>query len=216
MRKHPDADSFVLEHLRQPANATTRLAFADWLEETGTASNTAWASYIRLCEEVDRVGTGADPLPWLLCRTDRFVTQIRAKLTLPARSFVRNPEAVLQLLPAPNVTVRFAGYEPPIAVIELVPESVARENLVLPLALQDRTLFAATADPHNPDTVEKLEFVLNRNVVFVRAARESVLNIINRMYGQNETESVDSVSYESPLVGLAGDDTSFHLARIFH
>jgi hypothetical protein len=41
------------------------------------------------------------------------------------------------------------GLEPPRAVLELIPESVARENIVLPLALDGRTLVVATADPSN-------------------------------------------------------------------
>src|SRR2546421_683735 len=40
-----------------------------------------------------------------------------------------------------------ATLDPPRAVLELVPESVARENLVLPLALDGETLTVAAAHP---------------------------------------------------------------------
>lgn len=196
MQKHPDADSFVLEHLRQPANATTRLVFADWLEDTGTPSNVAWAHYIRLREAADRA---APEECWgIRHRTETATANVRAKLTLAARVFARNPEAVLQLIPAPNVSVRLADYTPPRAVLELVPESITRENLVLPITLHGNTLHCATTDPHNFDTSQKLTFILNRDIVLVGATRDEVQAAINRGYGETETESVDSVFWEFP------------------
>src|SRR5262245_32262503 len=53
----------------------------------------------------------------------------------------------------------------PKAVIELVPESVARENVVLPLSLEGNTLKIITADPTNYDTTQKLQFILNKDIV---------------------------------------------------
>ncbi len=53
MFSHPDADAFMRSYLRKPTDATTRLIFADWLEETGDESNVAWARYIRLKVEAD-------------------------------------------------------------------------------------------------------------------------------------------------------------------
>ena len=52
----------------------------------------------------------------------------------------------------------------PPAVVELVPESVARENAVLPLAEDDGTLKVIMSDPLDFDTREKLRFILNRNI----------------------------------------------------
>src|SRR5262245_46464098 len=42
----------------------------------------------------------------------------------------------------------------PKSVIELVPESVARENVVIPLELDGNSLKLITADPTNYDTVQ--------------------------------------------------------------
>ncbi|HEY1189811.1 MAG TPA: TIGR02996 domain-containing protein [Gemmata sp.] len=215
MQKHPDADSFVREHLRQPANATTRLVFADWLEETGAPTNVAEANYIRLREQAERHGPNTEERTRALRQASISAERVRAKLALAARAFVRNPEAVLQLLPPPNVTVRVADYNTPIAVRELVPESVARENLVLPLDLQGRTLFAATP-AHNFETAESLRFILVNDIALVGAEQADVQAAINRQYGQTETESVDCVSYESPLIGLEGDEVSSLLFGIFH
>jgi type IV pilus assembly protein PilB len=82
------------------------------------------------------------------------------------------------------------------SVIELVPESVARENVVLPLELEGNTLKILTADPTNYDTVQKLQFILNKDIVPVLAVQEQIQEAINKNYGQTETESVDSLLVE--------------------
>jgi type IV pilus assembly protein PilB len=86
--------------------------------------------------------------------------------------------------------------EIPKAVIELVPESVARENSVLPLSLEGTTLKIITSDPSNYDTMQKLQFILNKDIQPVLADQEHIREAINRHYGQTETESVDSMLVE--------------------
>lgn len=92
--------------------------------------------------------------------------------------------------------VDLTSVEIPKAVIELVPESVARENLILPLALEGSVLKIITADPSNFDTLQKLQFILNKDVQPVLAVQEQIQDAINRNYGQTETESVDSMLAE--------------------
>src|SRR5262245_57084845 len=46
----------------------------------------------------------------------------------------------------------------PPAVIELVPESVARENVVLPMSQDNGALRIIMSDPSDFDTVQKLQF----------------------------------------------------------
>jgi type IV pilus assembly protein PilB len=93
-------------------------------------------------------------------------------------------------------SVDLSTVEIPKAVIELVPESVARENLVLPLALEGNVLKIITADPTNYDTLQKLQFILNKDVQPVLSVQEQIQDAINRNYGQTETESVDSMLVE--------------------
>lgn len=81
-------------------------------------------------------------------------------------------------------------------VIELVPESVARENAILPLAEVDNSLKVIVSDPFDIETVEKLRFILNRKVETALAPRENILEAINRYYGQVEGESADSMLQE--------------------
>ena len=81
-------------------------------------------------------------------------------------------------------------------VVELVPESVARENAVMPLAEEDGALKVLVSDPFDFETFEKLQFILNRKVDIALATRESILEAINRNYGQMGGESADSMLQE--------------------
>ncbi len=92
--------------------------------------------------------------------------------------------------------VDLTDLEIPKAVIELVPESVARENIVLPLSLDGNQLKIITSDPANYETIQKLQFILNKDVIPVLAIQEQIQEAINRNYGQTETESVDSMLVE--------------------
>jgi len=84
----------------------------------------------------------------------------------------------------------------PRAIVELIPESVARENLVFPLRFEGRVLHVAAADPDNILLRDKLTFILNKDVRLIRHPREQILEAINRHYGRTETESVDSMLCE--------------------
>ena len=104
----------------------------------------------------------------------------------------------------------------PPAVVELVPESVARENAVIPLAEEDGALKVLVSDPFDYETVEKLQFILNRKVNIALATRESILEAINRNYGQMGDESADSMLQEFTDTAIdfteteegGGDDSS--------
>lgn len=95
----------------------------------------------------------------------------------------------LQFIDLTDVTI-------PQSVVELVPESVARENVVLPLSQENGALKIIMSDPSDFDTVTKLQFILNKDIQPVLAAREQIVEAINRHYGQTETESVDSMLQE--------------------
>ena len=84
----------------------------------------------------------------------------------------------------------------PERVIELMPEAVARENNVIPLDETDRGLKVLMSDPEDVDTVEKLRFILNRDVTVALATRAAITLEINRKYGQVEGESADSILQE--------------------
>ncbi|MBB3204587.1 type IV pilus assembly protein PilB [Rhodopirellula rubra] len=82
------------------------------------------------------------------------------------------------------------------SVIELVPESVARENMVLPYKEEDGALTILIANPFDLETVEKLRFILNRKIETALAPKEAINGAINQYYGQVEGESADSMLQE--------------------
>ena len=88
--------------------------------------------------------------------------------------------------------------EIPSSVIELVPESLARENVVMPLAQENGMIKVIMANPNDFETVDKLRFVLNREIDVALASKEAILEAINKYYGgsSQETESVDSMLQE--------------------
>lgn len=85
---------------------------------------------------------------------------------------------------------------PPRAILELVPESVARENMVLPLSLDGETLTCAAANPHNLFLQDKLAFILNKKVRLVAADLAAIRAAIDRHYGQTKLRSVNSMLTE--------------------
>jgi type IV pilus assembly protein PilB len=88
--------------------------------------------------------------------------------------------------------------EIPASAIELVPESLARENIVMPLAQESGIIRVIMHDPLDFDTIEKLRFVLNREIEVSLAPKEAIVEAINKYYGSasSETESVDSMLQE--------------------
>jgi type IV pilus assembly protein PilB len=71
----------------------------------------------------------------------------------------------------------------PPAVIALVPESIARENIAIPFAEADGKLTIVVSDPMDYDTFDKLRFILNRQIDIALAPREAIFDAINRHYG---------------------------------
>jgi type IV pilus assembly protein PilB len=92
--------------------------------------------------------------------------------------------------------VDLAKFEVPEEVIGLLPESVARENTIFPLAESGGTLRIATCDPTDMDAQEKLRFILNREIEMAIAPREQIVEAINRNYGLSDGESADSMLQE--------------------
>ena len=93
--------------------------------------------------------------------------------------------------------IDLASMQIPQPVVQLVPESVARENIVMPIAMEDDgAIVVAIHDPNAFDVLDKLRFIANREIRPVIANREVIQATINRHYGQSETESVDSLIQE--------------------
>jgi len=102
--------------------------------------------------------------------------------------------------------------EIPPSVIELVPESLARENIVMPLAQGNGSIRVIMHNPLDFETIDKLRFVLNREIEVSLAPKESILEAINKYYGGHtgETEAVDSLisEFTDTAIDYAEDQAS--------
>lgn len=132
--------------------------------------------------------------------------QLKEAERLAQQYGIRPDEALIKLgyVTAAEISSRQAdqfGYEftnldtveVPADVIALIPESVARENTVLPLEFDGSQLKVAVPNAMDFDLLEQIRFVVDRDVAPVVASRESIISAINRHYGGSETESVDSM-----------------------
>jgi hypothetical protein len=70
----------------------------------------------------------------------------------------------------------------PPAIIEMVPESVAREIVAIPLSQESGVLRIVVRDPSDFDTLQKLQFILNKDIQPVLAPKEQIVEAINRHY----------------------------------
>jgi type IV pilus assembly protein PilB len=131
-------------------------------------------------------------------RTHAAKNNKRIQEALTALGYVSSAEVMSAMAEFHNLPyVDLKEKEVAKTVIELVPESVARENNVFPLELDGAVLKIVTSDPSNYDALQKLQFILNKDVVPVLAPHEQIIEAINKHYGQTgETESVDSMLVE--------------------
>ena len=125
-------------------------------------------------------------------QTSKSIAQVIVQL-----GYAKDEEVMKALAKAHRMDyVDLSQVEIPERVIELMPEAVARENNVIPLDETDRGIKVLMSDPEDVDTIEKLRFILNRDITVALATRSAIALGINRKYGQVEGESADSVLQE--------------------
>jgi len=82
--------------------------------------------------------------------------------------------------------VKLDGLEIPHDVVTLVPESIAREHAVLALAEDDGVLKVVMSDPDDLETLDKLQFVLNRKIKVALAPKDAILAAVNKFYARED------------------------------
>jgi uncharacterized protein (TIGR02996 family) len=211
--------AFLRAIREEPDNDDVRLIYADWLEERGDPlgdfirDQCALANICfddprrprlmkRALELLTKHGDEWAMRFGLPSRGQRLWQGFLRKVTVPLKAFLDHRLTLRHIAAKQHVLVDFeidlAAVTIPPEIIELIPESVARENLVLPLAQNADLLLVALTDFDDIETIQKLQFILNRDIRPVLADRQQIIDAINRHYGQTETESVDCVLYEFP------------------
>ena len=84
----------------------------------------------------------------------------------------------------------------PHRVIELMPETVAREHGCFPIREEANTIHVAHHRLDDINLQDKLRFILNRNVVFHLWPQHEIQAMINHVYGRIGGESADSILQE--------------------
>ena len=201
-----EADILLRSVLVAPGEPLRRLVFADWLEETGTRSNIAWAKYLRLAEEVDRLPDDEPQRTKRIILRERLGSLIQAKLRLKADVYAADPEAFRLILPQRCLLLDFDDYSPPANALEALPEAVAREMGVLPLLLRDRTLLIASGVALDAEARQALRYILNYEIEPLLVPEEQLLPTIDRIYSEVIEDDCDSLtfSFTPPPLGEVG------------
>lgn len=109
--------------------------------------------------------------------------------------------------------VKLDGIEIPPHVVQLVPESIAREHAVLPLGEENGMLKIAVADPDDLEVLDKLQFVVNRKLKLALATKDAIVTAVNKLYSRgDETEkmiqevSEQAIDFTESGFGDIGDE----------
>jgi type IV pilus assembly protein PilB len=78
--------------------------------------------------------------------------------------------------------INLTGVTVPPDILALVPENLARENLVFPYDAVGQTISLVISDPEDLDTLQKLQYILNKDLRLLRSTREQIVEAINRHY----------------------------------
>jgi len=81
-------------------------------------------------------------------------------------------------------SVDLSNLSVPSTVLAMVPKSIARENSVIPIGEERGGLRIATSNPSDFETINKLQFILGRDILLAVAPEEQILAAIDRHYGR--------------------------------
>jgi uncharacterized protein (TIGR02996 family) len=206
-------EPFLRAIREDPDKNAIRLVFADWLEERGDPLADFMRDQCTLAEMTagdSRRAKLMDHAWELLTKhgkvwSERFNGSFEGeslwkrflgKATVPLQAFLEHRTTLQYIASKYHVVadltrpVHLTSVTIPQAIVELVPESVARENFVLPLESKKATILMAMVDFKATDTIQKLVFILNKDVAPVPAERQQLIDAINRHYPPVEMDIV--------------------------
>lgn len=197
-------DDLLQAIIDNPDDDALRLVFADWLEDHGEFER---AEFIRVQIELAKSPNADNRRPELeqretelLARNEsEWVKPIRhcvvswtfqrgfiAEVTVTVAMYQEHTFELVHLAPIRRMWVDGAPVKISGSALGLVPESIARESLILPLAhgrfSHDDCLIVAAPSPLDVDLLQKLNFILKRSIAAVEAPRQRLEEVINRRY----------------------------------
>jgi uncharacterized protein (TIGR02996 family) len=218
-----------------PDDDVPRLVYADFLEERDEGDR---AEFIRVqCErtrlpEKDQrqASLEARERELLVAHGERWVRAFGAgisrwvfrrgfleEMTIPVASYLENRSTLSQLAPILRFQLDLTGVEVPASVMELLPESMARDHAILLLAEHQNEWLVAMADPGNTHVSEMIRFVFNKEVVGLQAPTDHIHEAIERLYGERDPYGChcidDLAGFELPTE--SAEFTEWHNTPIF-
>jgi uncharacterized protein (TIGR02996 family) len=200
-------DELLQAVIENPDDDAPRLVFADWLENHGEGER---AEFIRVQIELAKLPNEDNRRPELEQREREFLARNESEWVKPIRDWVvsctfhrgfiaevavkvdmyqKHTFELLQLAPIRRMSVDGAEVEISGSARRLVPESIAREALVLPLGhghfFHNDCLLVAVPAPIDDDLMQRLNFILKRSIAAVAAPRRRLEEMINRHYGNH-------------------------------
>jgi uncharacterized protein (TIGR02996 family) len=214
-------EAFLQDILDHPEDEAPQLIYADWLEDQG---DTGRAEFLRLQAQLARMSADDPSRPALEERERRlFVEQApgwggllcdrAAAVAFGRRALAAGMVpvqlhldrlALLRLAPCPGLRVDLTGHQTPPDVVEFVPESVAREYLALPLAVDGRRLTLALRDPADRHTIDVLAFIHNREIEAVAAPAGQLAAAVDRHWPAGAREEVITACFLGYSGGPSG------------
>ena len=105
--------------------------------------------------------------------------------------------------------------EVPDEAIKLMTAGTARESNVVPISTDGQSVKLAVADPSDFGMIQKLSFIMNKEIVPVVASLEQIRELIDKVYPQDDVDNsaplIDFSEIENEFAqadaGRAGDDT---------
>ena len=174
----PAADALMAAVLANPADPLRRLVFADYLDDTGTPGNAAWAEYLRL-RAAAAGETTALKRELLWDAAADAATKIVAGLTLPAATFLADVTSFRDLLPGERFTLLLDGFTPPRPVIALA--ATCRDHRGLPLGTSPTRTVIGLIDQAKPGDRE-FWTEMYKDWLFVRVRTEEYEQALQRTY----------------------------------
>jgi uncharacterized protein (TIGR02996 family) len=196
-------DAFLQAIIEDPDDDTPRLVYADYLDERGDPRG----EFIRVQLALARLPDDprrpelevrerrllaehgeewARPLrPWVTGWTFRrgFVEAVK----LPAQSYLDHAVVLRHRAPVRRFEVDLTGFNVIPAVLDRLPEPLAREELVFPLGQAGRKLVVAVRDAADGPAFSMLAFLLAQEIEAVTAPGDQITQAINRNYHEGET-----------------------------
>jgi type IV pilus assembly protein PilB len=199
-------DTFLRAVIENPDDDAPRLVYADWLDEQGDPRG----EFIHAQCEMGRQSCCGVPYFKLRRKALRLLRRHGREWVRPFQGLVRRswfrrgfveqvaaaPEryaaavaSLPTLTPVRRVLVELTGVTIPDAVVELLPESLAREHILMPVGTEGHRLLIAAAVCSGPvarQVIDTVRFTLNRPVELLPAFPESIPEAIDRHYGRGE------------------------------